>query len=368
MKILGIETSCDETALSLIEAEGEKTSLSFKILNTALNSQIELHREYGGVYPTLAKREHARNLVPLLDSLIEGTEETNNIDWDVIQNILEREPELFEIFKEYIETHKKPDVDLIAVTYGPGLEPALWVGINFAKALSTAWNIPLVPVNHMEGHMVSALLNTEVKDFPAVSLLISGGHTEIIRISNWGEYNLLGQTVDDAVGEAYDKVARMIGLPYPGGPEISKLAKEGRDEKLMDGNITLPRPMLHTKDLNFSFSGLKTAVLYTIKKIGELDETKKKIIAKEFEQAVVDILMKKTIKALEESNSTTLIVGGGVIANDYIRENLKTLGNVYFPEKDLSTDNGVMIAMAGYLNKEKGEINPEIKAEGNLKF
>ncbi|MFT5352291.1 MAG: N6-L-threonylcarbamoyladenine synthase, partial [Candidatus Paceibacteria bacterium] len=200
------------------------------------------------------------------------------------------------------------------------------------------------------------------------SLLISGGHTEIIRISNWGEYNLLGQTVDDAVGEAYDKVARMIGLPYPGGPEISKLAKEGRDEKLMDGNITLPRPMLHTKDLNFSFSGLKTAVLYTIKKIGELDETKKKIIAKEFEQAVVDILMKKTIKALEESNSTTLIVGGGVIANDYIRENLKTLGNVYFPEKDLSTDNGVMIAMAGYLNKEKGEINPEIKAEGNLKF
>jgi N6-L-threonylcarbamoyladenine synthase len=377
MKILGIETSCDETALSLIDATGDISSPKFKVLNTALYSQIEKHREFGGVFPALAKREHAKNLVPLLSDMIKDKEgeEINEPNWKEVEEILEREPELFEQFKKFISENKKPDVDYITVTYGPGLEPALWVGINFAKALSLAWNIPVIPTNHMEGHIASVLTESEVKDFPVIALLISGGHTELVKITNWGEYEYLGGTRDDAVGEAYDKVARMLDLPYPGGPEISKLAKEAREENLSDDEIEFPRPMLNTDDYDFSLSGLKTSVLYKVKEVGELNDENKKIIAKEFEESIKDVLIKKTQKAIFDTGAKSLIVGGGVIANEYLKENLKNMAdseniNSYFPTKELSTDNAVMIAVAGYLKKDREEfnINPNIIANGNLKL
>lgn len=368
MKILGIETSCDETALSYISSMGDLSSPTFKVLGTALNSQIEIHKEYGGVYPALAKREHAKNLVPLLKTIFKDKDEVQADESDV-QIFLEREPELKENLIDFVKTHKKPDLDIIAVTYGPGLEPALWIGINFAKALGKLWNIPVIKINHMEGHMVSSLLQSKIDSFPAVSLLISGGHTELIEIKKWGEYKLIGQTVDDAVGEAYDKVARMLELPYPGGPEISKLAEMGRVKNVSTDDFPLPRPMLNSKDLNFSFSGLKTAVLYLLKDIEDVNDDIKLMVAKEFEQAVVDVLLKKTKKAMEEVGTDTLIVGGGVIANQYIRDNLKELGTVHFPTKELSTDNATMIAMAGYIAKLNGA-SPDLdfKAVGNLKL
>jgi len=262
---------------------------------------------------------------------------TNNIQQKKkkLQTLLEREPELREHLFEFIPTIKKPDVDAIAVTYGPGLEPALWVGINFAKALSLVWNIPVIPVNHMEGHSVAALLVqefppkadpplaekvkskksedsrgvTRLKDytlapikFPILALLISGGHTELVLMNNLLSYEVIGETRDDAVGEAFDKVARMLGLPYPGGPYISALA-EIADKRGLNADkrrYVLPRPMLHSGDFNFSFSGLKTAVLYTIKKIPNLTNDIKASIAKEFEEAVTDVLTKKTFRAAEE--------------------------------------------------------------------
>jgi N6-L-threonylcarbamoyladenine synthase len=388
MNILGIETSCDETALALIEANGDKNNPEFNVVDTALNSQIEKHREFGGVFPSLAKREHALNIVPLLEEIAKEQ------DWKVsdsknkilnqvqddntlaeLEKILEREPDLFEKLITFLEKYEKPEIDLISVTSGPGLEPALWVGINFARALSLAWDIPVIPANHMEGHIVSVLLENDSVEFPAISLLISGGHTELVSIKDWGEYEVIGQTRDDAVGEAYDKVARILGLPYPGGPEISKLAGEARQLNLSDDSIEFPRPMLHSDDFDFSLSGLKTAVLYKTQKIEDLNDEKKKIVANEFEKAVVDVLTLKTKKALIKYGAKTLLVGGGVIANEYIRENLTEVTKeldvkALFPTKGLSTDNAIMIAMAGYFNTfhTKAVVNPIIEAKGNLSF
>jgi N6-L-threonylcarbamoyladenine synthase len=229
----------------------------------------------------------------------------------------------------------------------------------------------------MEGHIVSVLKNEHTITFPIISLLISGGHTELVLVKNWGHYQIIGQTLDDAIGEAFDKVARLMDLPYPGGPEVSKLAEQARLENLKNDSIKLPRPMLNSKDYNFSFSGIKTAVLYLIKKIKEqsqLDETTKKIIAREFEDAVTEVLFKKTERALGEFNAEILTIGGGVIANKNIREAFKKLNQkniaVIVPEFDLATDNAVMIAMAGFLKslRETAEIFPEIKAEGNLRL
>lgn len=382
MKILAIETSCDETALALLEASGDLVKPNFKILKTALYSQVEKHREFGGVFPSLAKREHAKNLVPLLEELLSDNIKLGNttIPEDETQKILEREQDLAEALIDFTSKHDAPNIDLITVTSGPGLEPALWVGINFARALSLIWNIPVMPTNHMEGHIVSVLTETEHVDFPALALLISGGHTELVLIKSWGEYKVIGKTKDDAVGEAYDKVARMIDLPYPGGPQISKLAKDFRDRNnkqatSASSRFTLPRPMLNTKDYDFSFSGLKTAVLYGLQKIEKIDDGIKMEIAGEFEQAITDVLIKKTQKALKDLGAKSLIVGGGVIANNYIRENLKKLGDelgiqTFFPTHELSTDNAVMIGIAGYLKSltEPATVNPEIKAKGNLTF
>jgi len=401
MKIISIETSCDETAISLIHATGDKNEPEFKILGDALYSQIEKHREFGGVYPSVAKREHALNLTPLLEKLFkEAGEEIiqedklagidNNVRGEV-KEILSREPGLFEEFIKYISKIKKPNLDLIAVTSGPGLEPALWVGINFARALSLVWQIPVIPVNHMEGHITSVLkesTNVEQITFPAVSLLISGGHTELVLIKGWGEYEIIGRTKDDAVGEAYDKVARMLDLEYPGGPKISALADATRNKitsgeldfkkSLEELDISLPRPMIGTLDFDFSFSGIKTAVLYLVKKLKEkhgetLSEEIKSIVALEFETAVAEVLLKKTKKALGKYDAKVLIIGGGVIANKNIREIFMNLQNnsetkVFIPEIDLTTDNSIMIGIAGYLKSfdHKIIINPNIVAEGNL--
>jgi N6-L-threonylcarbamoyladenine synthase len=422
MKILSIETSCDETAISILKAGGDSTAPKFSVLGNALYSQIEKHREFGGVYPSLAKREHALNLVPLLEKLLKETEmeiipenEIIGIEPETqkeIREILSREPELFDFFVKYISQIKKPEVDLITVTAGPGLEPALWVGINFAKALSLAWQIPVIPVNHMEGHITSVLMDPEAGDkisFPALSLLISGGHTQLVLIKNWGQYEVIGNTKDDAVGEAYDKVARLLDLPYPGGPQISSLADTAR-EKIKSGDnflnpenpkekidfkevcekyeISLPRPMISSGDYDFSFSGIKTAVLYLINRLKEqygetyeklLDDEIKSLVALEFETAITEVLFKKTSRALAEFNAKDLIIGGGVIANKNIRETFINLQNdsetnakinAWVPEINLTTDNAIMIGIAGYLNfiqnPESAKINPEISADGNL--
>ena len=386
MKILSIETSCDETAVSLLEAKGGLTEPYFSVLANALFSQIDIHREYGGVFPNVAKREHAKNLPFLLKKVLEdgnqyqkeSEEEYSEETWEKIKKITEKDDKLFDGLKESLSNIKKPEIDIITVTSGPGLEPALWVGISCAKALGELWGIPVIPSNHMEGHITSVLLNENNNskvEFPALALLISGGHTELVEIEKWGKYKIIGETKDDAVGEAFDKVARMLGLPYPGGPEISRLAKEARDQNLPQ-KCKLPRPMINSGDLNFSFSGIKTAVLYYIRDNPIENEGDKMDIAREFEDSVIDVMLSKTQKAIEKTGAKTLIVAGGVISNRLLREKFKALENselmVKIPENSHSTDNALMIASAAYM---RYLIDPEIiktkhniVASGNLKL
>jgi N6-L-threonylcarbamoyladenine synthase len=383
MRILGIETSCDETAVCILEAQGTIQAPTFTTLGNALYSQIAIHKEFGGVFPAVAKREHALNLVPLLikaladaSLLIEKPQEPSLERIDTIKTKLVREYTLAEQLIDFISKYQKPDIDCIAVTSGPGLEPALWVGINFAQILEEIWGIPVYPINHMEGHIVSPLFEVHQMSkvsFPALSLLISGGHTELVLVKNWLDYEVIGQTKDDAVGEAFDKVARMLSLPYPGGPEISKLATEATAESVTTHGVKFPRPMIHSPDFDFSFSGLKTAVLYFIKKQEQLSPALKAAIAKDFEDATVEVLISKTRKALEKYNVKTLILGGGVIANKKIRGAFEKLvteldeTKLLLPPLQLTTDNAIMIAVAGYLNillDKKPQ--KEIKAQGNL--
>ncbi len=400
MNILGIETSCDETAVCLIEAEGEfGPSFKFRVLGNALHSQIATHAPYGGVYPNLAKREHAKNLVPLLEQVLEQasyarnpTNPTSDVGhpMSLIQTMLEREPELLKALEEFLPTHGRPDIDAIAVTHGPGLEPALWVGINFARALSAVWDIPIVPVNHLEGHITMAavshpntslyneVLGLEAFEFPALALLISGGHTQIDLMLEWGSFKTIGETRDDAVGEAFDKVARMLGIPYPGGAALSTLAAKARQRNEAtprgDASLRLPRPMIHDDSYDFSFSGLKTAVLRLIDK-HELSEDEKMKIALEFENAATDVLVAKTVRAAEEYGAKTVVVGGGVSANSYIKELLSsalqaTGCKLLAPPPALATDNALMIALAGYFRALKNEfIDPDsLRADGNLRL
>ncbi|MEK7614304.1 MAG: tRNA (adenosine(37)-N6)-threonylcarbamoyltransferase complex transferase subunit TsaD [Patescibacteria group bacterium] len=451
MRILAIETSCDETGVSIIEAKGGLTKPYFTVLANITASQIPLHNKYGGVFPMMAKREHSKNLAPILEQVLKESIlwrdnlrlTTNDLQLKTkLQKILTREPELTEALIPLLQKIKKPKVDAIAVTYGPGLEPTLWVGINFAKALSLVWNIPIIPINHMEGHIFSALLAQEksktqnlkrktlrdplqvtsyklqVPRFPTLALLISGGHTELVLMRDWFKYKIIGETRDDAVGEAFDKVARMLGLPYPGGPYISALAKISRKDtertrknaektfyspvsslrnsalslrqsarQLVLGSSAskykLPRPMLYSKDFDFSFSGLKTAVLYLIRNLTKnhssvLQNTRmKQMIAREFEDAVVEVLAVKTLLALQKYKAKTLILGGGVAANEKIRQTIKkgveiNFPNcaVYLPQKTLTGDNAIMIAVAGYFrSKEKNKkarSEKSIRANGNL--
>jgi N6-L-threonylcarbamoyladenine synthase len=406
MKILAIETSCDETAIAILECSGNPSntlgagehSAEFKVLGNALLSQIELHKKYGGVFPALAKREHAKNLTPILEAALEEAELLRE-DAQIIpektrakiSEILAREPELCEPFLDFISESERPSIDAIAVTAGPGLEPALWVGINFAKALALAWEKPLVAVNHMEGHILAALSKKEsgetltISDmqFPILALLISGGHTQLVVMKEWLKYELVGETRDDAVGEAFDKVARMLGLPYPGGPEISKLAEAVRSQGFVnpssDDGFTkpltciLPRPMIREDNCDFSFAGLKTAILYLLKKIPNVSDEDKKHIAHEFENAVADVLWKKTSRAISETGAKTLVIGGGVSANKHIRRVFTEKINREYPEIalhipvfELSTDNAIMIALAGYYRALRKEFKTDFIANGNL--
>jgi N6-L-threonylcarbamoyladenine synthase len=388
MKILGIETSCDETAVCLLEAQGDISTAQFTVLGNALYSQIAVHKEYGGVFPALAKREHAKNLVPLLGQTLKTTNDLLPLSPTDLKNhsknsakflelladkkiqlqtLLEREIGLFDEFWKFVNEYERPSVDMIAVTMGPGLEPALWVGVNFAKALAIAWDLPLYPINHLEGHILSPLIEAhqlQKISFPALSLIISGGHTELVLIKDWLDYEVIGQTKDDAVGEAFDKVARMLDLPYPGGPEISKLAEQFSEQTKKEikekYNVVFPRPMIDSKDFNFSFSGLKTSVLYFIKKQKEanveITPEFKATIASEFQNAVTDVLVIKTKKVFEEYGVKNLILGGGVTANAHIRQAFEKMIlqlpqiHLIIPPTNISTDNALMIAVAGYFN------------------
>ena len=423
MKILSIETSCDDTRITIMEVNGGVKNASFKVLADASNSQIPIHIPYGGVYPALAKREHTKNLPILLEACLKeaGMDKTST-KFAIAKNVDVKSP-----------------VDVIAVTYGPGLEMCLWEGITFAKDLAKKWStdrqIPIVPVNHMEGHILSVFGKKDKNNkgkftipkvkSPILSLLVSGGHTQLVlskkparlnsRSGGWMQYEIIGETLDDAVGEAFDKVARMLGLPYPGGPQISALAEFAR--KNADGTqtnaeknknalyaspcssalsqresarefnfIKFPRPMLYSKNFDFSFSGLKTAVLYLIRDLAKehsniLQNDKIKAqIALEFENAAIECLIYKTAKAIEKYKIKTVIIGGGVACNKHLQRELKKITNnklgnkikLFFPQKGLSGDNSLMIGIAGYLqyikNKRKVPKPSSIKATGNLRL
>lgn len=368
MIILGIETSCDETSLSVVEVTHTENP-TFNVKSHHTNSQIKLHEEYGGVFPNLAKREHAKNILPILEITLteshllkkENTK-LNEKDISLSKGYLDRYSQLFDDLLSFVSSHQIPDIDYIAVTTGPGLAPALWVGVSFAKALSQLWNKPLVPVNHMEGHIFSVFAEKEKftitkSPFPALALLVSGGHTELVIIKNWQEYHKIGQTIDDAAGEAFDKTARLLNLGYPGGPKISQRAELARKTNQINKDFKLPRPMLHHNSYNFSFSGLKTATRRLVESNQPLDEDKINKIALEFENAVIEVLVTKTMKAIEEYDIKTLILAGGVAANKYLRDTLKKTLQTYhphiifkLPDTSFAGDNSLMISTAAYFN------------------
>lgn len=318
MRILAIESSCDESAAAVLDSrEG--------LLAHELFSQIELHRIYGGVVPELASRDHVQRLLPLVKSALAKAE---------------TEPE---------------QLDGIAYTAGPGLIGALLSGAALARSLAYAWKLPTVGVHHLEGHLLAPLLESDPPAFPHLALLVSGGHTMLIEARGVGDYSLLGQTRDDAAGEAFDKSAKLLGLPYPGGPELARLAERGRA-----GRFDFPRPMLDRPGLEFSFSGLKTAVLNAVRAIGEPSEADKADIARGLQEAVVDTLVGKCVRALEQTGLDALVVSGGVSANLRLRERLDQAAarrgaRVYYPRLEFCTDNAAMIAVAGLARLEAGE-------------
>jgi len=328
MIVLGIETSCDETGVALYNTMPWESAqpASLGILGQALHSQIAMHREYGGVVPELASRDHIRRVLPLLDE-------------SLAQSGLALK-----------------DIDAVAYTQGPGLAGALLVGSAFAKSLAQGLNLPSIGVHHLEGHLLSPLLGETAPQFPFIALLVSGGHTQLMKVSGVGRYELLGETLDDAAGEAFDKTAKLLGLDYPGGVAISKLAEKGRP-----GQFDLPKPMLHSGDLDFSFSGLKTAVLNQVKKFPEKNITDATEVAqfhadlaRAFVESLVAVLVSKSEKALKQTGCKHLVLAGGVGANLQLRAalNEKATKNgfeVHYPPLDLCTDNGVMIAFAGAL-------------------
>lgn len=381
MKILAIETSCDETAVAVLDCDGGVSSAHFSVLGNALYSQASKHSPYGGVYPALAKREHQANLGPLATEALSQAGMFKKTE----KAISYKNPSLKdEAFRKNIEAFlsslEKPDIGLIAVTHGPGLEPALWTGINFAQALSDTWNIPLLGIDHMEGHTVSALLKRENEKkyvlrsflFPLLALLISGGHTELVLMKKWFSYEHVGRTRDDAVGEAFDKVARLLDLPYPGGPEIQSAAARSRARG--GGDIEFPRPMSGDGSCDFSFSGLKTAVLYKMRSMEKLSEDDKEEIAEAFEDAARDVIVEKTGQALSLTRAKALAVGGGVSANAEIRTALENRiakdfpeTTLFFPEANMTGDNAVMIGAAAYLRASGGKMqNAPLSAQGSL--
>ena len=317
MLILGIETSCDETGIALYDSNKG-------LLGHTLHSQIDLHAEYGGVVPELASRDHIRYIIPLINQLLNKTS----------------------IAKEAINA--------IAYTAGPGLSGALLVGSTVGESLSFALGIPSIPVHHLEGHLLAPMLEDKKPVFPFLALLVSGGHTQIIHVKRIGQYDIVGDTLDDAAGEAFDKTAQLLGLGYPGGAALSKLAESGKPK------YDLPKPMLHSKDFDFSFSGLKTAVLTLVKKQPELTDTIKANIAASFQESITEVLIYKTLKAMNFLNLNQIVVSGGVGANKQLREKLTKSSQennfkLFFPSLEFCTDNGAMIALAGYLRHSLSE-------------
>jgi len=313
MKVLGIETSCDETGIALYDSDAG-------ILADALYSQVKLHAQYGGVVPELASRDHIRKTLPL------------------IREVMQR------------ANCSGKNIDGIAYTAGPGLAGALLVGAAIGRSLGMAWNLPVIGVHHMEGHLLAPLLEPNAPQFPFVALLVSGGHTQLIAVDGIGKYKLLGESLDDAAGEAFDKVAKMLGLPYPGGPQVAKLAEKGNPAR-----FTFPRPMTNRPGLDFSFSGLKTFVLNTVQQHsidGVVDEQTKADIAYAFQEAVAGTMVIKCRRAFQHTGLKTLVIAGGVSANTRLRELLGAMadeerGKLYYPKLQYCTDNGAMIAYAG---------------------
>jgi N6-L-threonylcarbamoyladenine synthase len=321
MLVLGIESSCDETGVALVESGA--TGLP-RLAAHALHSQIAMHQAYGGVVPELASRDHIRRVLPLAQQVLSEAR------------------------------HGLADIDVVAYTRGPGLAGALLVGAGVACALAAALGKPVLGVHHLEGHLLSPFLSADPPEFPFVALLVSGGHTQLMRVDGVGRYQLLGETIDDAAGEAFDKSAKLMGLPYPGGPWLAKLAEQGDAAA-----FKLPRPLLHSGDLDFSFAGLKTAVLTQARKLGDELASRKADLAASTQAAIVDVLLKKSLGALEQSGLKRLVVAGGVGANRELRTQLdaacaKRGVRVHYPELHLCTDNGAMIAMAAAMRLQSG--------------
>ncbi len=338
-KILAIETSCDETAGSVLSGDLKSTEPKFKFLSSVVNSQMKMHVKTGGVVPEVAARAHMTNILPVVTKTLHDAK------------------------------LQLTDIDYVAVTSGPGLAAALIVGTEFAKGLAVSSGIPLLPTNHMAGHLYSAFADADAEDgnrieFPVLSMVVSGGHTMLVLMKDYKNYTVIGSTVDDAAGEAFDKVARLLGLPYPGGPEISKLALQGKTD------LEFPRPMINSQNFDFSFSGLKTAVLYYIEKVTrakKLSGEQKADIAMSFQNAVVDVLTTKALSACKKYNCKTISLSGGVAANRPLRETLAKIclnNNMKFivPDFELCTDNAQMIALAAYFNLRAG-IKPVAPAE-----
>ncbi len=339
MFILGIESSCDETSASIIQCDNS----GLKIVSNIVASQIKIHQPNQGVIPELAAREHVKNILPVL--------------------------------KKAIKSIRLSDIEAIAVTRGPGLFGSLLIGVETAKILAYTLQKPLLAINHLEGHIYANFLDHNQLQFPIICLIVSGGHTQIVLIKKHLHYKILGETLDDAAGEAFDKVGRILGLPYPGGPAIESLVNKTSNVKY-NLKIKLPRPMLHSKDYNFSFSGLKTAVLYLVRDLEKKYALKflRPVIAREFQDAVIEVLVKKTIQASQEYKAKTVCMGGGVSAstklNQQLREQLKNYPSVTYisPIKSMSTDNAAMIAVAGYFHYlDKRFVDwKEIFADANL--
>lgn len=322
MRVLGLETSCDETGVALFDtARG--------LVAQELHSQVDLHAAYGGVVPEIASRDHVRRLLPLV--------------------------------RQVLATAKVDRADAIAYTAGPGLVGALMVGGGLANGLGLAWDCPVIPVHHMEGHLLAPMLEKDAPDFPLLALLVSGGHSMLVYCEQLGRYQVLGTTLDDAVGEAFDKCAKLIGLGYPGGPALARLAQDG-DETA----YAFPRPMLNRPGLDFSFSGLKTAVMLQVRQCEEngILQAEKANIAASFQRAAIDSLTGRTLKAAREAGADTIVVAGGVGANLLLRKELAERfdGRVYYPRHEFCTDNGAMIAIAGALRLSDGTKANEIKA------
>jgi N6-L-threonylcarbamoyladenine synthase len=322
MNVLGIESSCDETGVAVVAFSGTQSPC---LRGQALHSQIRMHEAYGGVVPELASRDHVRRVLPLAEAAL--AEASLSVR----------------------------DIDVVAFTRGPGLAGALLVGAGVACGLAAALDRPTLGVHHLEGHLLSPFLSADPPQFPFVALLVSGGHTQLMRVDGVGQYELLGETIDDAAGEAFDKSAKLLGLSYPGGPALARMAESGRADA-----FELPRPLLHQSNLDFSFAGLKTAVMTTLKRLGPApSEQQRADLAASTQQAIVEVLVRKSLRALNQTGLKRLVVAGGVGANALLRRELdaaceKRQVKVHYPELDLCTDNGAMIALAGAMRCQAG--------------